>query len=213
MQVHGKMSAMPRVVDHEQRRREMVSAVWQLIADRGIEAVTLRAVAATAGVSMGRVQHYFSSRDELVLHGCRVMVDGAEQNFSRRADPDHPWDQLRVLVRWAVPTTPEFRMGTKVWFAYTAKAFDSPRIADLVRDAQRGSVALAADLLARAQAGRIVRADLDPEVVALRLLATSEGYAARVLVGSLDAAAALAALDADLEALRAPFENSPEHGA
>ncbi|NLZ97477.1 MAG: TetR family transcriptional regulator, partial [Micrococcus sp.] len=50
---------MPKIVDHEQRRRELAQAIWSIIALRGLSAVTLRSVAAEAGVSMGTVQHYF----------------------------------------------------------------------------------------------------------------------------------------------------------
>ncbi|MGO8957818.1 MAG: TetR family transcriptional regulator [Streptosporangiaceae bacterium] len=53
---------MPKQVDHQQRRWHIGEAVLRLIATRGLEAARLRNVAAEAEVSMGTVQHYFTSR-------------------------------------------------------------------------------------------------------------------------------------------------------
>ncbi|MEU7580405.1 TetR family transcriptional regulator C-terminal domain-containing protein [Streptomyces sp. NPDC041068] len=57
---------MPKVVDHEERRGRLVEAVWELTVREGLEGVTLRKVAAEAGVSMGQVQHYYASMRELI---------------------------------------------------------------------------------------------------------------------------------------------------
>ncbi|MFG3256206.1 TetR/AcrR family transcriptional regulator [Streptomyces sp. NPDC048172] len=57
---------MPKVVDHEARRKRLVEAVWALAVRDGLEGVTLRRVAAEAEVSMGQVQHYYRSMQELV---------------------------------------------------------------------------------------------------------------------------------------------------
>lgn len=192
---------MPRVVDHQQRRAEIVHAVWQLIARRGIEGVTLRAVAAEAGISMGRVQHYFSSREELVLHGCRMMLEGADRSLARQTVELTPWQELRALVRHGIPQTPEFVLGTVVWNAYLALSVDSPAIADLVRQAHRDGVDRARMLIEAAQADGTVRNDLDPRRTGQRLLALSEGYGVRVLAGSLEPGEALADVDAELDGL------------
>ena len=45
----------------EQRRTAIIHAVWQVIAERGMGAVTMRTVAAAAGVSVGRIQYWFLS--------------------------------------------------------------------------------------------------------------------------------------------------------
>ncbi|MFF2013442.1 TetR/AcrR family transcriptional regulator [Streptomyces sp. NPDC058195] len=57
---------MPKIVDAEGRRRRLVEAVWELAMRGGIEQVTLRKVADEAGVSMGHVQHYYSSMQALI---------------------------------------------------------------------------------------------------------------------------------------------------
>lgn len=193
---------MPRLVDHDQRRAQIVTAVWAIIATRGIQAVSLRTVAAEAGVSVGRIQHYFATKEELVRHGCTVMLERARREFASGIEGLAPADALRVLVHRAVPTTPGFAVGTLVWTTYVLKGHDDDVIARQVRGAQEDGVRIGAAYIESARAAGVFGAGPPAEAIALRLLAMAEGYAARVLAGSLPGPAALAALDAELDALR-----------
>ena len=160
------------------RRREIAQAVWAVIAERGIEGVTLRSVAAEAGVSVGRIQHYYASREELVRDSCRELLKAATQRFEA-VDDTTPVEKLRRLVLGRIPTTPEFAIGTSIWLAYEAKSVDDPVIAELVQRGHAGGVQEAAALLSECGVA-------DASAVALRLMATAEGLAIRVLVGGLE---------------------------
>lgn len=169
------------------RRREIAQAVWAVIAERGIEGVTLRSVAAEAGVSVGRIQHYYASREELVRDSCRELLKAATQRFEA-VDDATPVEKLRRLVLGRIPTTPEFAIGTSIWLAYEAKSVDDPVIAELVQRGHAGGVQEAATLLSECGV-------TDASAVALRLMATAEGLAIRVLVGGLDSRAAIDLLE------------------
>lgn len=175
-------------------------AVWGIIAAQGIEGVTLRAVAREAGVSVGRVQHYYPSREELVRDSCRVMVTLAEESFGQDAGGLPPVQALQELVLHAVPTTAGFTRGTAIWTSYLAKTVDDDGLAELVRDAQRGTVEQVVRWIEEARADGSMSTGADPRHLALELLALSEGYAARVLTGSLTAQEARAALERRLAA-------------
>ena len=58
---------MPKVVDHDQRRRELLEATAAVIAAEGIEAATVRRIAREVGCTTGLVTHYFAEKDELVI--------------------------------------------------------------------------------------------------------------------------------------------------
>ena len=58
---------MPKVVNHDQRRAELVAATWEVVADEGVEGATLRRIAEVAGCTTGRVTHYFENKDQLLL--------------------------------------------------------------------------------------------------------------------------------------------------
>ncbi len=201
---------MPKVVDHEQRRSEITMALWLDIYQHGIDGVSFRSVARAAGVSVGRVQHYFSSKQELVMHGCRRMVAAAVEDHGTAAVPDDPRaarEELLTHLFGALHDGEEFRTGASVWASYQAKAVSDPAIGEIVVGAMKEREGLLAELLAAARgatAGSGARSGRPTPAVtdhsdALHLAALSEGLAQRVLVGALSAEDAREVLRAEAE--------------
>lgn len=188
---------MPKVVDHAERRREIIYALWAVIYERGITGVTLQSVAAKAGVSVGRIQHYFASKHALVLAGAHAMLDASVLAWSEDAEDD-PSEGLAALARLPIPRSEAFRLGSSVWYAYLATATADPQIGAVVRDAVRGGVETATRLLARRDGDEGGAAGSDePRLGAVRLIALSNGLAQAVYVGALEADEALTVLDAE----------------
>ncbi|GAA4368190.1 TetR/AcrR family transcriptional regulator [Paeniglutamicibacter cryotolerans] len=57
---------MPKIVDHDRRRVELVEATWRIIARLGLDAATMREVAAEAGFANGALKPYFPTKDDLL---------------------------------------------------------------------------------------------------------------------------------------------------
>lgn len=57
---------MPKIVDHQARRRDISAATAKLIANGGLEAATMREIAHSSGYSKGVVEHYFENKQELI---------------------------------------------------------------------------------------------------------------------------------------------------
>lgn len=57
---------MPKVVDHEARRRELVQATWRVIARNGASGATMRQIAAEAGYANGALKPYFATKADLI---------------------------------------------------------------------------------------------------------------------------------------------------
>jgi AcrR family transcriptional regulator len=53
---------MPKIVDHDQQRRELLQKCFDLFRRRGYEAVTLREIAREIGASTGTLYHYFPNK-------------------------------------------------------------------------------------------------------------------------------------------------------
>ncbi len=188
------LCAMPRQVDHEERRREIIYSVWRLITTAGIEGVTFRHVAAKAGISLGQVQHYFADKNDLVRCGCEEIVRVARARFEAASSGKEARERLRALLHQPIPATPGLRAGTIVWSAYRTKSLDDPEIARLIRSAEEHRRDVAEQLL-----GEFAVSPTRP--AARRLLALADGLAIRVLVGLLPAEEALAILDTEVDAL------------
>lgn len=71
---------MPKKIDHRARRLELMEALWRITRREGFDAISLRKVAAEAGVSMGMVQHYFVTKDEML----RFAMEMIEEDVRRR---------------------------------------------------------------------------------------------------------------------------------
>lgn len=185
---------MPKVVNLEQRRTEIVRALWTVINHRGIEGVTYQAVARAAGISVGRVQHYFGSKEELVRAGCQGIVDRASTAYYNRVRSLDPWSALVELLIEPIPRTEAFRRGAAVWYAYVARAAVDPNIGEIVAEACRGTVREAASLLESAGAS---------SGASTRLVGLSYGLTQRVLIGVTTPEEAIAILRDEAELVRA----------
>jgi AcrR family transcriptional regulator len=56
---------MPKIVDHDQYRKELLSKCFDLFAEKGYSAITMRQIAEGLGVSTGTLYHYFPSKKAL----------------------------------------------------------------------------------------------------------------------------------------------------
>jgi AcrR family transcriptional regulator len=56
---------MPKIVDHDRYRQELLSQCLDVIAEKGYATITMRQIAAGLGVSTGTLYHYFPSKESL----------------------------------------------------------------------------------------------------------------------------------------------------
>jgi len=54
---------MPKVVDHEARRTELLDVAFENFAERGYAALSMRGLASAMGVTTGLLYHYFPSKE------------------------------------------------------------------------------------------------------------------------------------------------------
>lgn len=181
-----------------QRRREIVQGLWLVIFERGMHGVSFRTVAEAAGVSIGRVQHYFTSKDELVLEGCRQLVQAAVEDHAPAGHVvgeagSRARDELVGFLTAPLPTTEPSRVAAAVWEGYRAQAVSDPAIAAVVTEAMRGQL----DAVRRL-AGLARGADVGLDA-ARRLSALADGLAQQVLLGMLAPQAAAGLIGAEVD--------------
>jgi TetR/AcrR family transcriptional regulator, transcriptional repressor of bet genes len=197
---------MPKKVDHQSRRAAIAESVWRLMARGGMEAVTMRHVAADAGMSLGQVQHYFASKDALLTFAYDLVTDRVATRVSLRDDP-HPDEdpEPREVIRNALvemlPLDDERTLDAHVWFAFLAKAAVAPEVAAHLRKTHADLEDLIVDQLRRGQHRGVVAVGLDPVREARTLLAVLDGLTAHVLIGQHSPADAEHAFDTHLDGL------------
>ncbi|QKV73702.1 TetR/AcrR family transcriptional regulator [Amycolatopsis sp. Hca4] len=70
---------MPKIIDHDQRRSDIVDVTWDLIVRGGIEAATMREIAAAAGFANGALKLYFPSKEDIIAATYERALDMMRQ--------------------------------------------------------------------------------------------------------------------------------------
>jgi AcrR family transcriptional regulator len=193
---------VPKQVDHQDRRREIAAAVCRLAARSGLESVSLRHVAAEAGVSMGRVQHYFTTKDEMLLFAFNTLGEHIEQRIAAAVaavESPGPRSVLRALLVELMPISAEARAEGPVWAAFLARAVVEPALAEPIREGAPRMVGFVAEHIRAAQRRGEVVAEVDAEREAEGLLAVVDGLMLHLLVGQVEVDTALSTLDYQLD--------------
>lgn len=66
---------MPKAVDHDLRRKQVVALAAQLIAQHGISGISFKVIADAAGASTAIVSHYFKNKRDLLSQTYRSLLD------------------------------------------------------------------------------------------------------------------------------------------
>ncbi len=66
---------MPKIVDHEQYREELVWACYRVFADLGYARCTMKELARAAGVTPGTLYHYFPDKLQLFQSVVRTIAE------------------------------------------------------------------------------------------------------------------------------------------
>ena len=66
---------MPKIVDHDQRRTEIVEAYLTVVARDGLPAATSRAIAAELGIGTGALWHYFEGFDAVAAGAYQLITE------------------------------------------------------------------------------------------------------------------------------------------
>ncbi|MEV6796599.1 TetR/AcrR family transcriptional regulator [Streptomyces sp. NPDC051320] len=192
---------MPKQVDHEQRRRMITEALCRLASTSGLEGVSLGQVAAEAGVSKGLVQHYFHSKDQMLLYATGYLRERVERRITELVDSadSDPRARLRAILAALLPTDDASRTQALVANAFFIRALTDPVLASLFRRGNallRGAIAMQIRASQRDVAPLL---DLDPVREADILLALVGGLGNALLLRQQTPAAAMAILDDQLD--------------
>ncbi|GIH99228.1 TetR/AcrR family transcriptional regulator [Planobispora takensis] len=179
---------MPKIVDPGERRRAVTEAVFRLIDREGLEKVSLRNVAAEAGLAVGSVRHYFTDHAELMVFAMQAMRERLTRRLVAHADrlldpaagvaaPAERRAAVERMLAELLPLDEERRRETVVWLAFVTAARTRPELQRHVSELYDGTLALVTRVLDGArQAGRLAEG-ADVPLEARRLCALLDGLA------------------------------------
>lgn len=126
---------MPKIVDREARRTEIVRAVWSLIARRGLTGVTMRELAAEAGFANGALAPYFRGKDEILRAAYRHAVDATNTRAAQRITDATGLTALRLLCLEIMPLDEERILEARVAVAFWDQAAHDEHLSTVHADA------------------------------------------------------------------------------
>lgn len=197
---------MPKVVDHDQRRAEIVEAAGRLIARSGLEAATIRKIAAEAGYSSGVIDHYFADKDDVLLQALAFSHARIAERVVRLTADQRGLTALRAVLADNLPTDGARREETRLEMQFWARSLGDEALLQVQR---REAAAFRARLkrhLNEAVLDGETPAGLDVDDGVERLLALMDGISVRAVVdpSRLPSSRQLALLDEEVDRLRAP---------
>ena len=117
---------MPKVIDHDWRRAELVDANG-VIAEEGVEAATVRRIAEAANCTTGRVTHYFANKGE-VLRAAPQVHGATVERSCWPTSADDPVEVLRSVLLEVLPLDDTTRLEWQVWLAFFGLAAADPEL-------------------------------------------------------------------------------------
>ena len=90
---------MPKIVDREAYRKEILEKCLTLFSRKGYAQVTMREIAAEVGVSTGTLYHYFPTKEKIqeALFG-HIMETNAGEYLRRVEKTDSVAERLRIIA-------------------------------------------------------------------------------------------------------------------
>jgi len=161
----------------EETERKVLAAATALIARYGSRALTLEAVGQAAGYSRGIVSHHFGSRENLLR---AVMREAATFTLPDLGDSAADWlaDTVRVYLKNVTSRRPSARAFLQMWGEAIAA---DPVLMPLYAEHDASFRRFLADKVREGIRDGSVRADADPDAVAVSIVGLVRGVALQLI--------------------------------
>jgi AcrR family transcriptional regulator len=170
---------MPKIVDWDERRDEILSATWRVIARDGITGATIRAIAKEANCSRGILGHYFDDKADilgsaLVLSHRRVGARMAQASTGLTGLP-----ALRAVMLEALPLDERRDLEAQIEISFWGRALGNARLRELQHsEFDRLCARLHGHLQEAARLGELAR-DCDLRLATHQLVVLIDGLSAQ----------------------------------
>lgn len=176
---------MPKIVDWDERRDEVLTATWRVIAREGFAKTTIRKIALEAGYSHGVLAHYFTNKQDILASALLLCHQRVRKRMKLRAQGLAGLDALRVKMIECLPLDAERDLEAGIEISFWHQALGNPELAQLQNDEFDLLWAELRDLLVETKKLGQLRDGLDIEEAVHALIVLNDGLSVeRVLYPS-----------------------------
>lgn len=119
---------MPKIIDHDERRSEIIDVTWRLIVEGGIEAATMREIAARAGFANGALKHYFSGKDQIIKGAYERSLHGLGDRLAAHIAGKRGIEALEKSMRFTLPIEEGDATAARVLLSFWERCAFSPEL-------------------------------------------------------------------------------------
>lgn len=117
---------MPKIIDHDQRRTEIIDITWQLIVEGGIEAATMRDIAKRAGFANGALKHYFPGKDDIIRGAYERALSSITEQLQPHIEGLTGLAAIRAAMIHTLPLTADDVTAARVLLSYLERCAFNP---------------------------------------------------------------------------------------
>jgi AcrR family transcriptional regulator len=128
---------VPRLVDHDVRRGELLAATWRVVRARGVEGTTTRAIADEAGCSLSVLAHFLGGKDDILVAAQKAVYDRIVERAFRIGGSLYGLAALRAALDAVLPIDEERAADAHVNVAFAGAALSHPLLAESRRESHR----------------------------------------------------------------------------
>jgi AcrR family transcriptional regulator len=173
---------MPKIVDWDQRRDEVLTATWRVISREGFPRTTIRKIASEAGYSPGVLAHYFTNKQDILGSALILSHERVRERIRERTEGLKGLEALRVIMLEALPLDAERDLEADIEISFWHQAMRDPELAQLELDEFDALWERLRRPLIEAEALGQLRPDLDIEETTHAFMVLIDGLSAeRVL--------------------------------
>jgi AcrR family transcriptional regulator len=161
---------VPKIVDHDERRLELVDATWRIIARLGSEGATMREIALAAGFANGALKPYFPTKDTLLTFAFGHVFNRTNERIEAVTAGLSGIAALRAFCVEVLPLDEERINEARIVIPFWQKAVNDPEKAAIHRESMDQWHAALLGHLAEARESGDVTTGVDDAALAGHLL-------------------------------------------
>lgn len=166
---------MPKIVDHDERRKVIVEALWRVIARDGAHEVSVRHVAAEAGMPKSSIGHYVGTMPQLLTLAVRELEQSNTDHILALGLFDLDVDKVTEILYTLVPVSDRRRQMSGVWLVLAVHSTTDPDLAAVLHDLNNRMTDGLVDLVRGMSHQGLLHPQREPEREARRLHALIDG--------------------------------------
>ncbi|ESA36376.1 transcriptional regulator [Leptolyngbya sp. Heron Island J] len=118
---------MPKIVDHDRYRKELLKGCLDLFAARGYGSITMRQIAKGLGVSTGTLYHYFPSKESIFIQLVQELCEQDIYNFLAQApEVDDLEGRLQAIMDFVLQHRQYYHQQLLLWMDFSQQTRPNP---------------------------------------------------------------------------------------